>query len=108
MKRFLNRIYAHLFGYFWLPCPNCGRYFGGHEIGKLGFPTGLGTWRVCCKWCDDDKDLDKRFQNFKKSIMESIIVMDTRRFIDKEIREDSLLMMLRARSDFRKSKESKS
>ena len=31
--RTLNRIYAWLFGYFWLPCPVCGREFGGHECG---------------------------------------------------------------------------
>ncbi|MES2950271.1 MAG: hypothetical protein V4858_17140 [Pseudomonadota bacterium] len=31
--RLLNRIYAWLFGFFWLPCPVCGREFGGHEAG---------------------------------------------------------------------------
>lgn len=29
--RALNKIWAHIFGYFWLPCPLCGRNFGGHE-----------------------------------------------------------------------------
>jgi len=29
--RFLNKIYADLCGYFWLPCPICGKNFGGHE-----------------------------------------------------------------------------
>jgi C4-type Zn-finger protein len=29
--RYLHRLYAHLFGYFWLPCPVCGKEFGGHE-----------------------------------------------------------------------------
>jgi hypothetical protein len=29
--RLLNKLYAHLFGYFWLPCPQCGQFFGGHE-----------------------------------------------------------------------------
>jgi len=29
--RWLNRLYAGLFGYFWLPCPICARPFGGHE-----------------------------------------------------------------------------
>lgn len=32
--RILHKIYAHLFYYFWKPCPICGREFGGHE--KLG------------------------------------------------------------------------
>lgn len=29
--RLLNKIYANIMGYFWLPCPLCGQYFGGHE-----------------------------------------------------------------------------
>jgi hypothetical protein len=29
--RWLNKLYASIFGYFWLPCPICGEYFGGHE-----------------------------------------------------------------------------
>jgi hypothetical protein len=34
--RRLHRIWAALGGYFWLPCPLCGEFFGGHE------------------WCDRD------------------------------------------------------
>ena len=30
--RWLNRLYAYVRGYFWLPCPICGENFGGHEI----------------------------------------------------------------------------
>lgn len=26
-----HKLYAKLNGYFWLPCPVCGEYFGGHE-----------------------------------------------------------------------------
>lgn len=29
--RWLNRWWAWLGGYFWIPCPRCGRMFGGHE-----------------------------------------------------------------------------
>ena len=29
--RILHRLYAAIFGYFWLPCPVCGKKFGGHE-----------------------------------------------------------------------------
>ena len=29
--RWLNRIYAHINSYFWLPCPICNEKFGGHE-----------------------------------------------------------------------------
>lgn len=100
-KRFLNRIYARLHGYFWLPCPNCGRYFGGHEIGRLGYPTETGTWRVCCLWCDDDNELEKRFLAFKESVMVMIIKED----IDKAIREDPLLIEMRVRLDSWKYKK---
>ena len=31
---FLHHLWAITFGYFWLPCPNCGRMFGGHEAGE--------------------------------------------------------------------------
>ena len=31
MPRFLHRAYARLLRYYWLPCPVCGRMFGGHE-----------------------------------------------------------------------------
>lgn len=30
--RWLHRLYARLGGYFWVPCPLCGVYFGGHEL----------------------------------------------------------------------------
>lgn len=26
-----NKLYAQVHGYFWLPCPLCGKEFGGHE-----------------------------------------------------------------------------
>jgi len=29
--RRLNRIWASLAGYYWLRCPSCGTWFGGHE-----------------------------------------------------------------------------
>lgn len=31
MSRLWNRLLALWGGYFWLPCPICGRNFGGHE-----------------------------------------------------------------------------
>ena len=40
--RTLHRIYAWMFGYFWLPCPVCGRMFGGHEIANA-FTAALIT-----------------------------------------------------------------
>ena len=49
--RLFNRIYSKLNGYFWLPCPLCGQFFGGHEWdddntiykGK----SGIGICRDC-------------------------------------------------------------
>lgn len=38
--RLLNKFYAWAFGYFWLPCPICGKYFGGHETANI-FTAGL-------------------------------------------------------------------
>ena len=29
--RFLHKLYADFFGYFWLPCWFCGEMYGGHE-----------------------------------------------------------------------------
>lgn len=34
--RWVHRWYARTFGYFWLPCPLCGRDFGGHEWRDIG------------------------------------------------------------------------
>ena len=40
--RRLHRIYAGLFGYFWLPCPTCGREFGGHDWRiRAGKPSSI-------------------------------------------------------------------
>lgn len=49
--RFLNEIYAHLFGYFWLPCRGCGRYFGGHEKHGKGTNTVNGSSWITCANC---------------------------------------------------------
>ena len=40
--RILNWIIAHLGGYFWQPCPICGKNFGGHEwpLGEYLFRDG--------------------------------------------------------------------
>ena len=75
--RWLAHLLARLGGYFWLPCPNCGRNFSGFEIGKymIGFDAhgrrfrvelggivwaSMGErradipehWSSCCKDCD--------------------------------------------------------
>lgn len=30
--RWLARVAARMLGYFWLPCPRCGRRFAGYEV----------------------------------------------------------------------------
>lgn len=43
-----RELRARAGGYFWLPCPRCGRMFGGNEWKgniDLGNGSGLGT---CC------------------------------------------------------------
>lgn len=54
MIRFLHRCYAWVFGYFWLPCPVCGKYFGGHEapIGAGIIKDGKGL--MVCPNCAPD------------------------------------------------------
>jgi hypothetical protein len=32
IPRLVHRTWAKVNGYFWLPCPICGRMFGGHEV----------------------------------------------------------------------------
>jgi hypothetical protein len=31
LPRWLHKAWANFAGYFWLPCPLCGKEFGGHE-----------------------------------------------------------------------------
>ncbi len=47
LGRSCNRAYARLFGYFWIPCPICGRRFGGHEWGATLWTAGEG--RAVCR-----------------------------------------------------------
>lgn len=40
--RTLNRLYARLSGYFWLPCTLCGQMSGGHEWRDIdGNPSAI-------------------------------------------------------------------
>lgn len=47
--RWVNRLYANLLGYFWLPCPICGQMFGGHERSKtVSVPVGPDASLIVC------------------------------------------------------------
>jgi hypothetical protein len=61
LPRWAHRLYARCRGYFWLPCPLCGTYFGGHEQITLAGSSGVvhvqdlggGVWlgKVICPAC---------------------------------------------------------
>lgn len=57
--RYVARVLAALLGYFYLPCPNCGKMFAGWETGHgmtiterwaQGFSARMWCWR-----CPDEK-----------------------------------------------------
>jgi len=55
-NRTFNKLYAMANGYFWMPCPLCGQYFGGHEWrdydGKpSSISTGCYTGKGICPDC---------------------------------------------------------
>jgi hypothetical protein len=51
--RWFHHAYADAFGFFWLPCPLCGKPFGGHETGgDIPDPTRQPGGGVCiCSKC---------------------------------------------------------
>ena len=55
IPRWCHKIYANLLGYFWSPCPICGRMYGGHEEhGSLMIDWGSG--RCTCINCAEEAD----------------------------------------------------
>ena len=56
LPRWAHRLYANLLGYFWLPCPICGRNFGGHErnFGTLRHTVSMGE--MVCSECRTKAD----------------------------------------------------
>ena len=59
LRRWMHKVYAFAFGYFWLPCPECGRWFGGHEEGGgTLWVSGTKTSRsghLLCPNCPGDR-----------------------------------------------------
>ncbi|MFA5307692.1 MAG: hypothetical protein WC365_09645 [Candidatus Babeliales bacterium] len=51
ISRTLNKIYANLFGYFWLPCPICEEMFGGHEFSSSILMKTETSGECVCKNC---------------------------------------------------------
>jgi hypothetical protein len=48
LERWVHEKYARTMGYFWLPCPRCGRMFGGHEEPRGSFYEEA-EWEKCEK-----------------------------------------------------------
>jgi hypothetical protein len=51
--RTLHRLWARLFGYFWLPCDHCGRCVGGHERGWQARNSQTGASFLCPRCAPD-------------------------------------------------------
>lgn len=45
-----RQFHAWVGGYFWLPCPQCGEMFGGHEPWGGTFYDGKRAM-ACCQNC---------------------------------------------------------
>lgn len=53
MPRWIHHVWARVFGWFWLPCPECSRPFGGHEVVRHGVSKYMpdGSHLLVCKHC---------------------------------------------------------
>lgn len=47
-----NQFYANSRGYFWLPCPICGKEFGGHEVDEGTAIVPSGRKRIFIMVCN--------------------------------------------------------
>lgn len=72
--RWLNKIYAKLNGYFWIPCPVCGQYFGGHEWDDENTiyegNRGTGICRDCRDYGGETRMFETEINRLNKVIQE--------------------------------------
>jgi hypothetical protein len=65
-------MWASIANYFWLPCPLCRRYSGGHEWNGVSIPVSLSRGKGVCprKECQEEaKRLTKEYhRNYRESI----------------------------------------
>lgn len=68
LPRWSHKLYAKTFGYFWLPCPICGEYFGGHEVkyGTPSVPVGRRARTVCPKQECASEAMNRNFNSWYK------------------------------------------
>lgn len=55
LPRWIHQLYAWVNGYYWLPCPRCGRWTGGHEGGCSRDPCAVmvdaTSGQIVCQDC---------------------------------------------------------
>jgi len=80
-NRFFNKVYAWLMGYYWIPCPICGKSFGGHEEhGGLLTSEHEGI-SVCYDCKNKAEEINKRKFNIEIKEL-PILTFSTRKLID--------------------------
>jgi predicted RNA-binding Zn-ribbon protein involved in translation (DUF1610 family) len=51
--RFVQRIKAFSGSYYWLPCPICGEYYGGHEWDGGSLADTNHSGKMVCPDCNE-------------------------------------------------------
>lgn len=64
--RFWQWLYAITHGYYWIACPLCGRYFGGHEDNGSWY-HGRGWGKSVCLNCRETADVLTQIQLDRES-----------------------------------------
>ena len=80
--RWVQKLWARLWGYFWLPCPLCGNEVGGHEAwGDLYLGDGKST-SVCINCAEKakamsnvahGKEIDNRREEIRELASQAIV-----------------------------------
>jgi formylmethanofuran dehydrogenase subunit E len=52
--RWIQRIWASVVGYFWLPCDICGEPFGGHEPQSGTLMDSPSSGKMVCANCAEE------------------------------------------------------
>jgi transcription elongation factor Elf1 len=51
IPRWIHKLYADNFGFFWLPCPICHKPFGGHEAAETSLMSTASSGQLVCQNC---------------------------------------------------------
>lgn len=80
MPRFMHKIYARLTGHFWLPCPICGRHFGGHEAAEISLMGTTSFGRLVCRNCNEKaRQLNEKLFHDNPNVVYLVIERKTRK-----------------------------